>query len=175
MNTSYYLNRSSNQLVGYSLAPTAGFESVLSNRPATVQNTGLEFEITTLNVNKDAFVWSTGLNITIPRNKLISYPNLQGSSYANRLEVGQPLSISKMYTYTGVDPETGLYTFLDVDNNGLYNNADKRSVFVGQKMYGGIQNSITYKGFKLDFLLQFVQQTGYNYMQYIRQCLVRRL
>jgi len=166
-NTSYYMNRSSNQLVGYSLAPTAGFESVQSNRPATVQNTGLEFEIVTLNINKDAFVWSTGLNITVPRNKLISYPNLQGSSYATRLEVGQPLLISKMYTYTGVNPETGLYTFLDVDNSGTYTNADKRSVFVGQKMYGGIQNSISYKGFKIDFLVQFVQQTGYNYMQFV--------
>lgn len=166
INTSYYLNRSSNQLVGYPLAPTTGFNSVLSNRPATVQNTGIEFDLTTLNLNKDGLVWTTGINVTIPKNKLVAYPNLAGSSYASMYEVGQPLSIARVYSYTGVDSETGLYTFLDVDNNGVYNNLDKKSVFSGQKMYGGIQNRISFKGFELDFIFQFVDQTGYNYLQY---------
>jgi len=37
---SYYRNRSSDQLVGYPLAPTTGFSSIEYNLPATVQNTG---------------------------------------------------------------------------------------------------------------------------------------
>src|SRR5258708_653893 len=115
---SYYRNRSSNQLVGYSLPAVTGFTSIQSNLPATIQNAGLELNLSTVNIQHHDLTWNTNFNITFNRNKLVSYPNIQGSSYANTYQVGSSLFIQKKYKSLGVDSQTGLYTFQDVDNNG---------------------------------------------------------
>jgi len=59
LTASYYNNRSSNELVGYALPSITGFTSIQYNLPATVQNTGLEFDIKTNNVNSGVFKWTT--------------------------------------------------------------------------------------------------------------------
>jgi TonB-linked SusC/RagA family outer membrane protein len=161
---SYYHNRSSNQLVGYPLPTTTGFTSIQGNFPATVQNTGVEIELNTRNIDKPGFSWNTSFNLTIPRNKLVEFPNLENfPGYANQYVVGQPLSIVKTYHYTGLDQSTGLYTFQDVDGNASFDFADQQVIkFLGRKFYGGLLNSIQYKGFQLDFLFQFVKQVGYD-------------
>lgn len=163
--TSWYLNKSSNQLVGFPLPAITGFTSVQYNLDATVQNTGWEFDITSTNIETSDIRWTTALNFTLPKNKLVSYPNLTGSSYANTYVVGQPLSISKHYLYAGVDPETGLYQITDLDDNGSFNDADKQIVIDrSRKFYGGLGNTITFKSFSLNFLLEFVKQNATGYM-----------
>jgi TonB-linked SusC/RagA family outer membrane protein len=161
----YYRNLSSSQLVSYMLAPTTGFNSILSNLPATVQNTGVEIELNTTNFQKKEFQWKTSFNISIPRNKLIDFPNLEtNSNYNTTLVIGEPLNIRKVYHYTGVDPQTGLYTFLDVDSSGTYNSKDRTVIKdFGRKFFGGLLNTFRYKGFQLDVMFQFVKQEGYNY------------
>jgi len=160
LTASYYHNRSSNQLVGYVLPPTTGFTSIQANLPALVQNTGVEIQVNSTNISTKAFTWKTSFNLTIPRNKLVAYPNLALSSYSNTYEVGKPLSISKVYHYIGVSSTTGLYTFDDVNKDGNYTIADRHSEFVGQNFFGGLQNSLRYNGFQLDILFQFVKQSG---------------
>lgn len=165
LGTSYYRNRSSNQLVGYTLPPTAGFTSILYNLPATIQNSGVEISITSNNINKGPFKWSTSLNFTIPRNKLIEYPNIETTSYNDKYSIGKPLNIRKLYTYLGIDQQTGLYSFQDINQDGSFNKADKTVIkTVGEIFYGGIQNSIKFRGFEADFLFQFVKQNGNNYL-----------
>jgi TonB-dependent starch-binding outer membrane protein SusC len=158
----YYRNRSSNQLVNYTLPATTGFNGIQANLDATVQNTGIEIEITTINVRTNDLTWTTSLNFTVPRNKLISFPNLDSSSYSDTYIIGQPIYIQKFYEFTGVDPETGLYTARDYNNDGVISRiADaKKAMFVGQDFYGGINNTIRYKGWILDIFLQVVSQTG---------------
>jgi TonB-linked SusC/RagA family outer membrane protein len=166
LSTSYYRNRSSSQLVGIPLPGTTGFTSIQSNLDATVQNTGLEFELNTVNLKTDSFTWNTSINLTIPKNKLLSFPQLENSTYANQYVVGQPLDIQLLYQSTGVDPQTGVYTFLDVDGDGIISNPNDRKAIrdVGPKFYGGLSNSITYKMFQLDFLFQLVKQEARNYL-----------
>jgi TonB-linked SusC/RagA family outer membrane protein len=162
---SYYQNRSTNQLVGYPLPTTTGFNAIQGNFPAVVQNTGLEIEVTSRNVQSGAFTWTTSVNLTIPKNRLIDFPNLEAfPAYANTYVVGQPLAILKQLEYTGINQATGVYTFNDVNGDGIYNYLDRQSVgFVGRKFYGGFTNHIQFKGFQLDFLFQFVKQTTANY------------
>jgi TonB-linked SusC/RagA family outer membrane protein len=157
-----FRNRSSNQLVGYPLPPTTGFTSIQGNFPATVQNTGIEIDISVQAIERTHFRWNTSLNMTVPHNKLIDFPDLESSSvYANSYEVGKPLSIRKLYHFTGVDPTSGLYTVKDVNEDGIFNFDDRTSIrFVGQKFYSGLNNSIQYRGFQLDVFLQLVKQTG---------------
>lgn len=161
LGVSWYKNRSSNQLVGYSLPAITGFTSVQANLPATVENTGWEMELSSLNLDRDNFNWRTSLNLSIPKNELISYPNLDQSSYANTYRVGSPLNISLRYQYEGVDPETGFYQVKDVNDDGRFDFEDQIIIHnQTREFYGGINNDLTYKNFSLQFLWQFVKQEG---------------
>jgi TonB-linked SusC/RagA family outer membrane protein len=159
----WYKNRSSNQLVGIPLPGTTGFNSVQANLGATVQNKGIELSLTTQNIKSQNLTWSTSINLTQTKNKLVSFPNLEGSTYAGQYVIGEPVNIRRLYHFTGVNPETGLYTFEDVNNDGIFNNDDKKiTKDLNPKYFGGLQNQIKYKNLQLDFLFQFVKQENYN-------------
>ncbi|UGU15314.1 SusC/RagA family TonB-linked outer membrane protein [Sinomicrobium kalidii] len=163
--TSWYRNRSSNQLVGFPLPDITGFTDIQANLPATVQNTGIELELYTVNIQSEKFSWRTNMNITIPKNKLVEYPNLELSPFANQYIVGEPLNVARGYTFLGVDPDIGENMFLDTDENSIINNEDRMILQRSQRYFGGIGNSLTYKSLQLDFFFQFVKQTGRDYRQ----------
>jgi TonB-linked SusC/RagA family outer membrane protein len=165
LTTAYFSNRSSNQLVGVPLPATTGFPSIQENFDATVQNTGLEIDIRTVNVKGSNFKWVTTLNFTQPKNELIEFKNLEASTYANALVIGQPLNIIKLYNLTGINPETGVYEFQDVDNDGQIAAPNDRQVIgnLNPDWFGGLGNQINYKNWELDVLFQFVKQQGRNF------------
>ncbi len=165
LNTTWYRNRSSNQLVGIPLPATTGFSSIQANLPATVENKGLELELNTNPVRTGAFNWNSDFNISFPENKLVSFPGLEGSTYANKYVVGYPISIQKLYNYEGIDPETGLYTFTDYNEDGNISSPEDNQVIkkVGIRYFGGWSNQLAYKQWQFSFLFQFVNQEQWNY------------
>lgn len=161
---SWYRNRSSNQLIGMPLPATTGFTSMQSNLAATVQNTGLELTLRTVNVQKGSFGWTTNFNFTLPKNKLIAFPGLANSTYSNQYVIGESINIKKLYHFTGVNPQTGIYEFEDVNGDGQLSFADDAQTVrdFSPEYYGGLQNQLRYKNFQLDFLFQFVKQLNWN-------------
>jgi outer membrane receptor protein involved in Fe transport len=93
----YFRNRSGNQLVEYPLPSQTGFTSITENLQALVQNTGVEIELRSTNISTRDFSWQTYSNITIPRNKLVSFPGLAYSSYATSYVIGEPLNLINKY------------------------------------------------------------------------------
>jgi hypothetical protein len=165
LSSSYYNNRSSNQLVNYPLPNQAGYNSVVMNLPALVQNSGLELVLSTKNITRKNFTWTTSINATIPQNKLISFPGLALTSYEGALIVGQPLSVINRYKYLGVDPKTGVYIFDDANGDGKLTPADYQVLGnLNPKIYGGIVNTINYHNIQLAFIFEFKEQTGKNYL-----------
>ena len=164
LTTAYYLNKSSNQLVGLPLPGTTGFSSLNANLDATVQNAGLEFTVHTINFQRKNFEWSTNFTIAASRNKLLSYPGLESSTNANRYVVGQPINIVKLYHYTGRNATTGVYEFEDVNGDGVISAVGDRTTVadLSPKFFGGLQNQFQYKNLQLDFLLQFVKQETFG-------------
>jgi TonB-linked SusC/RagA family outer membrane protein len=160
----WYDNRSSNQLVGTPLPATTGFNSIQANLDATVQNKGIELSLRTVNFQRQSFNWTTNFNLTISENKLLSFPNIKGSTYENQYVIGDPLNIKKVFHYIGIDPTTGIYQFEDFNSDGLFTAAeDKQSIRnLNPKYFGGFQNSISYQNWQLDFLFQFVNQLNYS-------------
>ncbi|HRJ29741.1 MAG TPA: TonB-dependent receptor [Cyclobacteriaceae bacterium] len=164
---SRYYNESSNQLVGLPLPVVTGQSSIQYNLPATVVNKGWEFQLTTANVKRDNFKWTTTVNITLPRNELTEFPNLEAfPAYRNQYKIGESIFIRKTLRSTGVDPTTGLYTFEDIDGDGNISVINDGLFLkeVSQRYFGGLGNSISIHGLQVDFLFQFVKQTGYNYI-----------
>ncbi|QKJ32856.1 SusC/RagA family TonB-linked outer membrane protein [Mucilaginibacter mali] len=164
----YYHNKTNNSLVQQPLPSIAGFTSVITNFPATVQNTGFELSLNTVNINTNDFTWVSDFNISFPKNKLASFPGLEtNTTYINQYLVGMPLSLRKLYHYVGIDTQTGIPIMEDFNHDGLINTNDQRLVAAPQQTFhGGLENHFNYKSFSFSFDFQFVKQTGYNYINY---------
>jgi TonB-linked SusC/RagA family outer membrane protein len=164
---SYFLSRSSNQLLAEALPIITGFTTIEANFPAVVQNRGLELITNSINIKTKTFKWLTRLNLTIPQNTVVAFPGLAESAYASSLVIGQPIGIIKAYHFLGVDPETGLYQVADSHGkptttpNPLTDNT--KLINLNPKFYGGLDNSFSYKGFSLQVVLQFVKHLGQNF------------
>jgi TonB-linked SusC/RagA family outer membrane protein len=162
----YYRNRSSNQLIAYSLPLLTGFSSVQKNMPATIQNAGLELEMNTVNIRGGIFSWNTGISLTIPHNELIGFPGLASSPYANFFQIGKPLSMAKTFHAVGVSSATGLQSYEDVNKDGQITYPDDLASVISlqPKYFGGVRNHLQYRGWSLDFFFYFIKQTGSNYL-----------
>lgn len=164
---SWFDNRATDQLVGLPLPVITGQSSVQFNLPATVQNKGWEFQFSSDNLNLSDFSWTTDFNLTLPQNVLLEFPDLEDFPAYNRLyQVGLSVFTRNRLKMTGVDPETGLYTFEDTNGDGSFSATNDR-IFekeVAKDLFGGLRNTLSYKGFSLAFFLQFVVQTGSNYI-----------
>ena len=74
--------------------------------------------------------------------------------------VGEPLSIAKRLSLTGINPATGIYTYRDFDNNGSINfpQDEQAVVDAGQRFYGGLQQEIIFGKLSFSMLFQFIRQ-----------------
>lgn len=160
----YYHNRSSNQLVEIPLPATTGFGGILGNLDALVANSGWEFELTSLNIDSEKWKWTTSFALTIPRNELLEFPNLENSTYANSYVIGEPITIRKVLHFTGVDPETGVYTFEDYNGDGQISVPEdsQRIVDLAPKFYGGLSNTVKFENLELQLFFQFNNQLAEN-------------
>lgn len=165
LTTAWYRNRSSSQLVGYQLPSITGFPSVLANLDAVVENSGWELELSGRPFSGASFQWESSINISFPNNKLVAFPGLAGSTYANTYVIGQPITSVKVYQYEGIDPATGLYRFKDFNGDGRITAPDDRQAVenIGVRYFGGWNNTLRYKNWNLSFLFQFVKQRNWNY------------
>lgn len=163
----HYRNRCSNQLLEYMLPVITGFGGVLANFPATVQNTGWEFTVRATPLKNQKFQWTSTLNMSINRNKLVSFPNIETSSYsAFSYLIGKPIDFNLKARFAGVDPVSGMYQFYKADGSLTTNPASPgdytASVSLLPKFTGGWSNQFSYNQFSVDILFQFAKQTKSN-------------
>jgi TonB-linked SusC/RagA family outer membrane protein len=161
----YYRNRTSNLLGSTGLAAQVGSSNYNTNLPGTVQNKGIELELTTVNIkNSRKFSWTTSLNLTMPNNKLLAFPNLASSVYANTYVLGHSLNPIRVYSFAGF--QNGIATVNDINKDGVITyglNANGKGDLIldgdsDPRIYGGLNNSFSYKGFQLDILFQAVKR-----------------
>lgn len=167
LNSTYFRNRSDNQLVNNSIPSIGGATSYRSNLDAVIQNTGFEFSLSTENLKSKDFSWRTSLNVSSYRNKLLSFPQLDRSSLAYTFVVGQPISSTKVYDYVGVDPQSGLYQFRKKDGtitSDIYSlDLARDGVSVNRSMMryaGGITNTFVFRNIEFSFLVDFSIKDG---------------
>jgi TonB-linked SusC/RagA family outer membrane protein len=178
INATWYRNRTGNQLTGYTLPIQTGFSSVSENSPATVQDIGWEFSVSSVNIKTRNFTWSSNFNITSNRNKLISFPGLASSAYSSTYAIGKSTSIVYGYKSLGVNDTTGVYQYSSSKGTPTYNPNYGLATHGGDmqliedlqpKFYGGLGNTFTYKDFSLMAFFQFSKQTALNYLNSVYQ------
>jgi len=166
LNTNHFINYSSNQLSGYNLPSTTGAGFILRNQNYKIKNSGWELTLSSINLRDKDFYWSSNVNLTVPKSLLVDYPDIIKSSASSTAIIGQPLTSTRVYHFLGVDPTTGKYQFADRDGNPTFSPKplDDKTVVIdfAPKFYGGIQNTLSFKKFQLDFFFSFVKKAVLN-------------
>lgn len=161
LTSSFYYNYCGNQLMSYPLPYLSGpFGSYLANIPAIVVNKGWELDFTSIVIQKKEFTWGLNFNVTIPKNKLVSYPGLAASSYAYTYVEGEDINVRMGMLFTGVDPLSGLPMFKDIDGDGTISIPNDYTVIgkLSPYWYGGIGHDLRFKQLELNLFFQFSRQ-----------------
>lgn len=149
---------SKNLLLNKPLPTTSGFSSISQN-VGEVRNQGLEFEISSSNIDK-GFKWRTDFNWTLLSNKVTKL--IEGQDrIGTTVFLGKSLSPIYIVEFAGVNAATGRGFFYDVNNNPTYLPSEsgvtdaRRIIGYGlPTSYGGLSNTFSYKGVELIVFLQ---------------------
>lgn len=158
-----------------------GFTSIWDNIGQT-RNKGVEIALNSVNVQNKDFTWTTNVNFSLNRDKIIELRGDGQDDITNKWFIGKPLRVFYDYNVVGVwqesdprwDAEKGKFfneegkeiqagakpgaaMLEDVDGNGVINSADKK--IIGSKLPSfllSMGNTFKYKNFTFSFLLDGV-------------------
>lgn len=171
-NVDYFNARTKDLLLNLNIPQVTGFSSAMKNL-GEVENQGFEFELTTTNIYRKNFSWTTNANISNYLNKVLKLgdDNAPIYGYADGYmvtitEVGQPIGSYYMFGTDGVfmnqedfdsnphykTQKVGDTKYIDYNKDGVIDNDDK---FIQGNAYPdftyGMTNTFTYKDFDLSF------------------------
>ncbi|HVS95770.1 MAG TPA: SusC/RagA family TonB-linked outer membrane protein [Puia sp.] len=157
-------NWTTNQLVRVPTAPVVGTGKVWRNVAGiNVVNQALEFEIQGNDLKIGSFGWTSALNLTLPKNRLAAWPDLEYTPYSTIYVVGHPLGDRKSFQYSGVNPGTGYYSFRTHNSNGIPDASEVYpSAGLVQYYYAGWANTVRWLGWELDMVMDYRRERGYN-------------
>lgn len=160
---SYYLKNTSDLLFPVPVTQTSGFGNVIKNG-GQLQNSGVEFDITSTNVDNGTFRWSTSFNISTNKNEIKDIGGTPLISGVNAFIEGEPAGVFYMPKYIGVNPNNGKAQYEDAnglpreDYDFVLSNGGRQVVGnPNPKFYGGFSNSLSYGPVDFNFMFQFVQ------------------
>ncbi len=157
-----YIKKTSNLLLDKPVAYSSGFIGALQNI-GNLENKGVEFLISSKNT-VNTLKWSTDFNISFNRNKvgyvggqdiLDGFINLRQE--ASLIREGLPLGVFYGYTALGVNDQTGMMIYKDLNNDNVIDGADKSVIGnPNPKFTYGLNNNLNYKNWTLTLFLQGV-------------------
>ncbi|KAB5489482.1 MULTISPECIES: SusC/RagA family TonB-linked outer membrane protein [Flagellimonas] len=185
----YYKKSSSKLLYDLPIALSNGLNTVPTNI-GDMYNSGFEIGLTTHLVNQNDFRWDLTFQASTFKNEITSLPDpfITGSK---RWDIGRSRYDFYLLRTAGVDPETGDQLFLMfeldedgnsvpvLDGNGVQettnNWEETERAYTGDSslpdLLGSVANSLSYKGFSLDFLITYgiggkILDNGYSAMMH---------
>ena len=136
----------------------------ITRNDGEMSNQGFEITLSSVNIARKDFNWSTDLNVSLNRNKVEKLNLKQVYYYATtsdatndnvvRMTPGHPLSMFWGYVSKGVDPETGDLIYEDRNGDGEITPLDK--TWIGNanpKFTFGMTNNFSWKGLNLNILI----------------------
>ncbi|UZD23116.1 SusC/RagA family TonB-linked outer membrane protein [Algoriphagus halophytocola] len=159
----YYITNTSDLLAPQPLPNSIGFGGYTTNIGET-QNRGVELTLSTLNIEKGDFVWSTDFVFTKNTEEIIDLPN--GDDISAGRFIGQPLTVfydlkkigiwqlDELDEATAYGSVPGEIKIEDLNQDGVINSEDRQ--FLGSAVPDfamGITNRFNFKGFDLSFFL----------------------
>jgi TonB-dependent starch-binding outer membrane protein SusC len=153
----YYDKYTTNGLLLVAVPSKTGFSSYWKNG-AEISNKGFEFGITTQNITRSNFSWTTNFNISRNVNNIekLDAPLKYGSRDLILQQEGHPLYSFWVYKEKGIDPQTGNVIYEEVVNDGKIT-TDDRQIYgsIWPDFFGGFTNNLTYQGFDLSVFFSY--------------------
>ncbi len=161
--TDAYLKKTKDVLLNVQLSNSLPINSIQTNA-GKIDNKGIDFSISSVNLTKSAVRWNTDFNISFNKNVVqdLTYTDVYyfGRIYSNNQDVSilkKGLALGTFYGYIsdGVDPETGDIKYRDLNGNGSFDPGDRTIIGNAQPDFTyGLTNDISYKNFDLNILIQ---------------------
>ncbi|WP_439481004.1 SusC/RagA family TonB-linked outer membrane protein [Algoriphagus formosus] len=159
----YYVTNTSDLLAPQPLPNSTGFGGFITNIGKT-QNRGIELSLSTLNIEKGDFSWSTELIFTRNREEILELPN--GDDIAAGRFIGRPLTVFYDLRKVGIwqldeadlansfGDRPGEIKIEDFNGDGRINANDRQ--FLGSAVPDfsmGMTNRFTFKDFDFSFFI----------------------
>jgi len=174
-----YRSKTKDLLMEMTIPMLTGYPSTWANIGST-ENKGIDLTISTINVMRGNFTWSTSLTFTADKNKITELANGNEQDLTNLWFVGKPIGIYYDYEYNGIwktseADEAALYgrnpgeirvKNLNPDDGEVIDaNNDRKIVgYKRPKWSGGLTNTFTYKNWDLSCFIYarwgFTMETG---------------
>jgi TonB-dependent starch-binding outer membrane protein SusC len=165
-----YRQDSKDLIMRRQLPETTGWTDVFDN-VGWVRNSGIEFALNSVNIQRGNFSWSTGLIFDSNRNEIVELYGAKKDDVGNRWFIGQPVQVNYDYEFAGIwqldqadlankyGQKPGQIRVSDLDDNGVINANDRK--IIGQKTpkwSGSITNTVKYKNW--DFSVYVYTRQG---------------
>jgi TonB-linked SusC/RagA family outer membrane protein len=170
-----YWSNTTDLLLDRTISPINGNTTIRSNIGAT-RNRGIEFQVSTVNINTKNFTWKTDFNIARNKTEIVNVGLTdENGNYiddiASQWFIGQPVKVNYDYVFDGiwqtgddiansVQPTAlpGYIKYKDTSGDGVLSPDDKRIIGSRDPLFvAGMTNTFSYKNFSLSFLLNTVQ------------------
>lgn len=170
----FYIQDTYDLLLERQLPTTSGFSFVLENIGET-RNTGIELSLSTVNIDHPSgFRWTTDINWSQNRNKIVSLFGGQEDDVGNAWFIGEPINVYYDYEFAGIwqedepeaaaqnDQKPGDIKVVDQNGDGVITGDDR--VVIGRHerhpaWIGSLNNRFTWRSFDLSVLA--VARWGY--------------
>lgn len=165
----YYDKLTSDLLMPYPASALTGVTNYTRNI-GEISNKGVEFSLSTTNIESNNFRWETTFNIALNKNEVLKLNDDLGDLTVNGIYVGFPVGIIELVEWGGVDPSTGDDIYFDKDGQKLlfseiidqygrfgsfYRDNRRPMGNPWPKFTGGFANKISWKNWYLDCFFTF--------------------
>lgn len=174
-NIEYYNSNTFDLLLTRSISAVNGTTSITQNVGET-KNQGIEFQVSSVNINNHKIKWTTDFNISSNRNKIVNVGlvDVNGNymdDVASQWFIGKPINVNYAYLFDGIwqtgdnNAASAQPTAVPGDVRVLDANGDLKITPDDRRIIGslypdyiaGMTNTIEYKNFSLSFFVQTVQ------------------
>ncbi|MFN2430085.1 MAG: SusC/RagA family TonB-linked outer membrane protein, partial [Cryomorphaceae bacterium] len=159
---SLYHKKSTDVLMGVTPQNSTGVSVWLDNL-GEILNQGVEFTLTTINMDRENFLWKTDFNISYNYNEIQSIGGytedaVGGGTNDTRIVLGEPVGTNFLVRHSHVDPETGRNVYLDANGNETTTWDPENRVPVGRvlpKAIGGMTNTFEFGRWNVGLVVVF--------------------
>ena len=179
-----YWSKTTDLLLDRTISPINGDTYIRENIGET-RNTGIEFQMSSVNVNRAGFSWKTDFNIAHNRTKIVNIGLTDENGkfiddVASEWFIGQAINVNYDYVFDGIfqtgddiansaQPEAlpGYIRYKDVNGDKIISPADKQIIGSRDPSFmAGMTNTFTYKNFSLSLLVNAVKGITYRNLLY---------
>ena len=159
-------------LLSRSISSVQGINKITQNIGKTA-NKGLEAQLTTVNAEWRGLKWTTDLNVSINRNRIVDLYGDGKDDLVNQWFIGKPINVNYGYKFGGIwqladtvaiktsaqpTAKPGDVKIVDANGDGKIDPTDRTLIGSLQPSYaGGMSNSLKWHGVTVSAFLQTVQ------------------